>query len=179
MFYLHHEEISVTYSPLPSDWSEESRNNSPTASLDAHRSAVGIFLFTGNTQYDASSVICRHASRTRHHTQADFADMRHLTAYLHTTREIGFTFHPRGPLETPTLQLQFASDYGHGVFSYGFCTIGNMAVGGSLRGNNGALTALAVKDSGIPASTTPDGKVKAYVSQIKVALDLINLANDT
>ena len=54
-----------------------------------------------------------------------------------------------------------------------------MSVGGSLRGQSGAITARAIKDSGIPALTTPDGEVKAYVSQVKYALDLIHLANDT
>ena len=83
------------------------------------------------------------------------------------------------PSTLPHFKLQFASDYGHGIFSDGFGTLGNVVVDESLHRKSEALTARAIKDSGIPALTIPNGEFKAYVSQIKVVLDLINLAHDT
>ena len=62
------------------------------------------------------------------------------------------------------------SDYGQEVIYDCFGTVENMGVGGFLLSKNDALTARAIKDSGIPALATTDGEVKAYVSQIKVAL---------
>ena len=79
---------------------------SPTrASLEDHRSAVGIFLYAGSTRFDSSSAICRSASRTRHHAWADRENMKFHSAYLHTTNDIGLTYHERQPSDPPTLQL--------------------------------------------------------------------------
>ena len=37
--------------------------------------------------------------------------MKHLLAYLYTTRDIGLKLDPRETFDPPTLQLQLASDY--------------------------------------------------------------------
>ena len=82
--------------------------------------------------------------------------MKHSTAYLHTTKDVGLIYHARQPSYFPTFQLQFASDYGHGLFADGFGTLGS-----------------------IPALTTHYEEVKSYITQIKSALYLISVANIT
>ena len=88
IFSPNNAEIPVTYTPAPTGWSEESRNDSPSMSLDAFRSAVGIFIFLSTIRFDSLNFTSRHCSRTRHHTELDWEDMRHHVACLYTTRQL-------------------------------------------------------------------------------------------
>ena len=179
IFYPNNEEIPVTYTPAPTGWSEESRNDSPPMSLDSFRSAVGIFIFLSTIRFDSLNFTCRHYSRTRHHTELDWADMRHHVAYLFTTRLLGLIYYPRQSIDPIPFTIQGASDYGDRVFADGTGVLGVMIFGGAgLRGRSAPIMASSTKDRGVISFTTPDGELKAYVSLIKSILDMRLLAED-
>jgi hypothetical protein len=180
IFFPNNEPIPPTWTPLSPTWSEESRNNSPTIHIDLHRSPVGIFLHLGNTRFDCANAISRHCSRTRQHTQLDWNDMRHHTAYLHTTRDIGVTYHLRRPEDPQQYLLTSTSDYGHSIYADGLGQLGHAIVGGcGFRSVSAPFIASSVKDSGLPAITTPDGELKSLISVTKTTLDAIVLATDS
>ena len=97
--------------------------------LNKYRQDVGIFIFTGNIRFDSANFICRHCSRTRHHTEQDWADTKRHVAYLYTTRHIGLTYHRRRPIDPIHNTIQGASNWGDRIFADGTGVQGNMIVG--------------------------------------------------
>jgi hypothetical protein len=180
LFYPNDAPVPTKWTPLPPSWSEESRDNSPTIHIDLHRSPVGIFIHLGNTRFDSACSISRHCSRTRQHTQMDYEDMRHHAAYLWTTRELGITYHSRRPGDPEQYLLTGTSDYAHSVYADGLGQIGTAVIGGcGFRGISAPITVSSVKDSGLPAISTPDGELKADISVTKTVLDMKVLATDS
>ena len=148
-------------------------------SLDAFRSAVGIFTFLAKIRFDSLNFTSRHCSRTRHHTEQDWLDMKHHVAYLYTTRLLGLVYYPRLPTDPIPFTIQGASDYGDRVFADGTGILGVMICGGSgLRGRSAPIMASSIKDRGVIAFTTPDGELKSFISMTKTILDMRVLAED-
>jgi hypothetical protein len=180
IFYPNNAPIPIAWTPMLPSWNVESLNNSPIVHIDLHRSPVGKFIHLGNTRLECAVPISRFCSRTTHHTQADLDAMRHTVAYLHTTRDIGVTFHSRRPGDPIEFLLTSTSDYAHSVYPDGLGQLGCAVFGGhGPRGPSAPFIATSVKDSGISALTTPDGELKALVSVTKTTLDCIVLATDS
>ena len=97
---------SYLYNSPPPDWSEESHNNSPSASLDDHRSSVSIFLYAGS---NAIWLIVRYMSLCLTYSSSHISRLwRHETSYRLPPHYKGCWTHlPRQPSDPPTFQFQF------------------------------------------------------------------------
>ena len=179
LFYPNDASVPITWTPLSSAWSEETRNFSSPTSIDLHRSAVGILLFLGRSRFDSINTISRHSSRTTQHTQLDYLDMSHHVAYIITTRHIGKTYYASNRPDNSPYLLTSTSNYGHGIYSNELGQLGTAIVGGyGFRQQSAPIYATSNKDIGLLAITTPDGELKALIKVVKTTLDLIELVTD-
>jgi hypothetical protein len=110
----------------------------------------------------------------------DWSDMKHHTAYLHTTKDFGLTYHRRTSKDSDFFLMWASSDFGDRIFHDGTGILGNM-VGGSdgPRGRSAPIIATSTKDNGMIAGSTPDGELKSSVNVLKTLLDMRVLAEDT
>jgi hypothetical protein len=173
-------QIPFTITPMQPDWSEETIQSSPARDLTQHRSVVGIMIFAGAIRFESNTSFSRHASRTKTHSVQDWLNIMQTVAYLHTTRDVGLTYHPRRQDDPEMFILQAAGDYADRVFQDGSGQLGSLIVGGTgLRGPSAPIYASSVKDSGIKVLSVPDGEMKVTVSLVQTVLDIRSLAEDS
>jgi hypothetical protein len=172
--------VPFTLTPMQPDWSEEAIQASPARDITQHRSVVGIMIFTGATRYDGGTSFSRHGSRTRTHSVQDWSNMMQTAAYLHTTKEVGLTYHRRRKEDPDTFIIAAAGDYADRVFQDGSGQLGLLVIGGTgLRGPSAPIHASSYKDSGIKVLSVPDGETKVTVSLVQTVLDIRCLAEDS
>ena len=104
-------DIPKVYDSLLPGWKPEASqvsDSNPVIDATAFRQGFGLFPFNAKIRNDTRLPFCYIATKMQEPTQLDYAAAKHHAAYLWTTRQLAFCFHPASSVgkDTATDLLQ-------------------------------------------------------------------------
>ena len=146
-------DIPQVFDPFPAWWSVDKSEISPTnpaVNATTFRKGFGLIPYNTKIRNDIRVPFCFLATKMQSPSQLDYDAVKHLAAYLWTTREIGLCFHPASSVngDTSTTLLSATDGSWDPNFPDSKSVLGTLCKIGAYHDPSAPISASTNKESG-------------------------------